>query len=355
MSNISTALDNIFQKYILKCISEMIAWYKSGGKLKGSLSLDLIFGAKPKAKIADSVFTNLFQIPEYAAQLYQALHPGESEIAQEQIQIVTLENVLLNQPYNDLGMLVVAGQDRTAEEKEEEPDHGVTAENQAAEAARLLVLCEAQSTWSVNILIRMLIYWAQTLQEYIVETDQNVYGSRKLTIPQPEFYVIYTGDRKTKPPELRLSEEFHMAGVDLTVRMIYDGKDGDIISQYVEFVRIYKEQRRKYGRSPRTIRETIRICKERNILREYLESRRKEVTEIMMTLFDEETIMNAYTKEIWRDAKEEGQADGINRNKKETALRMARRGYGIDVIADLVDTKASTVQKWLEGECVAVK
>ena len=40
--------------------------------------------------------------------------------------------------------------------------------------------------------------------------------------------------------------------------------------------------------------ETIRICKDRNVLKEYLESRENEVVNIMMTLFDEETIMKNY-------------------------------------------------------------
>jgi predicted transcriptional regulator len=45
------------------------------------------------------------------------------------------------------------------------------------------------------------------------------------------------------------------------------------------------------GELPRleqTVRETIRICKDRNVLREYLESREKEVVTIMMSLFYEE-------------------------------------------------------------------
>lgn len=40
--------------------------------------------------------------------------------------------------------------------------------------------------------------------------------------------------------------------------------------------------------------ETIRICKDRNLLREFLESREKEVVSIMMTLFDEERIMRTH-------------------------------------------------------------
>ena len=44
--------------------------------------------------------------------------------------------------------------------------------------------------------------------------------------------------------------------------------------------------------------ETIRICKDRNILKEYLSSKEAEMVTIMMNLFDDEQIMRTYTKDI---------------------------------------------------------
>ncbi len=123
-----------------------------------------------KKTIYDSVFTNLFRIPKYTLELYRTLHPEDKGITAGQIEIVTLENVLLNQPYNDLGF--VAGGDR------------------------LLLLLEAQSTWSENILVRMLVYAAQTIQQHIVETKQNVYGRKNVVFPEPEFYVVFRNCRK---------------------------------------------------------------------------------------------------------------------------------------------------------------
>ena len=42
------------------------------------------------------------------------------------------------------------------------------------------------------------------------------------------------------------------------------------------------------------ILETIHICKDRNVLREYLESREKEVVDIMMVLYDQEEAIQMY-------------------------------------------------------------
>ena len=55
--------------------------------------------------------------------------------------------------------------------------------------------------------------------------------SKKVQIPKPELYVIYAGNRKNKPAEISLSEEFFSGEdccIDVKVKMIYDGKEGDL-------------------------------------------------------------------------------------------------------------------------------
>ena len=67
--------------------------------------------------------------------------------------------------------------------------------------------------------------------------------------------------------EISLSEEFFdgkKTCLDVKVKMIYDGKDGDIINQYVRFTRVCNEQTALYGRSRRAIKETIRIAQVKN-------------------------------------------------------------------------------------------
>ena len=64
-----------------------------------------------------------------------------------------------------------------------------------------------------------------------------------------------------------------------------------------------------YGNTKQAIPETICICKDRNILKEYLENKEQEVIDIIMTLFDDEQILKAYTKDI---------EDNKKRNRKKT-------------------------------------
>ena len=50
----------------------------------------------------------------------------------------------------------------------------------------------------MNILVRILIYLAYTYKNYITSHDLDVYGSKTLRLPKPEFYVVYTGDDEVK-------------------------------------------------------------------------------------------------------------------------------------------------------------
>lgn len=102
------------------------------------------------------------------------------------------------------------------------------------------------------------------------------------------------------------------------MKVLYRESEKDIIGQYIIFSKVYNEQRKQYGNTQKAVTETIRICKDRNVLKEYLCSKEKEVVDIMMTLFDDEQILKAYTKDIEDRTAEE--------TAKETAVIMLKNG-----------------------------
>ena len=57
---------------------------------------------------------------------------------------------------------------------------------------------------------------------------------------------------------------------------------------------MFDEQRKKHGYTLKTVLETIRICQDENVLREYLTKQAKEVQTIMMTLFTQEEAMKRH-------------------------------------------------------------
>ena len=241
----------------------------------------------------DSVFVDLFEHPEYLLQLYRVFHPEDTVTQEEDLTIITLESLFLKERYNDLGFL--AGN-------------------------RLMILVEAQSSWSVNILVRFLLYVADTYNRYIEKNDLDLYTSRKVQLPVPELYLIYTGDRKNSPETLSLSKEiFGMengdAAVEVRARVLRDSKQGDILNQYVSFTRIFDEQVRKLGRTRAAVEKTLRVCRERDVLADYLA--KEEVAAIMFTFVDKEKQLARYIKEEREDAHSKGVEQGVEQGIKQ--------------------------------------
>ena len=220
------------------------------------------------------MFTDLFQDKKHLLELYLTLHPEDITATEDVLNIVTINNVLTDNSYNDLGILV--------------------------RHDKVLLLLEAQSTWTVNILIRMLLYIAQTYHEYFEKTGQKLYGSKKAKIPKPELYVIYTGDRGDKPDVISLSDEFFPGEdtfIDIKARVLYERDSRDIINQYIIFCKVFNKQVKKYGRTGKAIEETIRICRDKNVLREYLAQKEMEVSIMMMKILSAEYQEKLY----WED------------------------------------------------------
>ena len=52
------------------------------------------------------MFTTLFRVKQYLIQLYRALHPEDTETTEDELEDLTIRNVLTNGIYNDLGFRV---------------------------------------------------------------------------------------------------------------------------------------------------------------------------------------------------------------------------------------------------------
>ncbi len=123
-------------------------------------------------------------------------------------------------------------------------------------------------------------------------------------MPKSELYVIFTGDKGKKTDTISLSQEFFDdADIDIEIKakVIYESDKDNIINEYIVFCKVFNEQVKKHGMTKQAVTETIRICKGRNILKQYLSSKEVEVVTIMMALFDDEQIMRTYAKDIEKE------------------------------------------------------
>ena len=289
-------------------------------------------------QIKDSVFSDLFGDKKRLLELYRALHPEDESASEDDIDNVTARNILIRDLYNDLGFTV---------------------------RDKLLLLVEAQSTWTVNVVFRLFLYLAETWEEYVKATEQNVYGTKKVVLPLSECYVVFTGDRKGRPDVISLFDEFiaprahslpdsaraaanEDRAIDLKVRVIFSsegdgagdsGDDMDILQQYIAFSRELNRQFAQKGRTIEALKEAIERCKRRNILREYLTTREKEVIKIMTILFDQ-----GYANKIaLKESEAIGEARGAYNTKIATARNMLRMGFSIEQITQATELPLSEV------------
>ena len=131
----------------------------------------------------DSVFRMYFNDEVRLKELAGALH-GRVYAAEERIEIVTLEGTFLSQLKNDISFLL---------------------------AGRHLVFLEHQSTSNENMPLRCLYYVCEQLRKDV--DAKQLYRSRRITLPVPEFHVFYTGGANTSEEyEMKLSDAYVEAG-----------------------------------------------------------------------------------------------------------------------------------------------
>lgn len=271
-----------------------------------------------KRKAKDSVFTHLFSEPKYLLELYKTLHPEDTETTENDIKDVTIQNVITDNMYNDLGFFV---------------------------RDTLVILLEAQSTWSPNIVIRVLLYLAQTYNNYFTEKGLDLYASKKVALPKPELYVIYTGERKDKKSVLSLSEEFFDGAkdlqLDIKVKMLYGG-ERDIISQYVDFAKVCNDQVQKYGYTRKTIEEILRICIDKDVLAQYLRERKVEIMDIMTALFNEDEVFRRYSMRVQKELMQQG----VSQGQSHIVQNMYSLGKSFSEIATLTGLSEAQVRDY---------
>ena len=257
-----------------------------------------------RRKAKDSVFTVLFQDVNNVYELYKELHPEDVDVTVNDIRVETLETVLINDIYNDLGFIVNSGG-----------------------KVRYVILVEAQSRWTDNITLRMLLYITETYHRYLKETEQSEHVEKKVLLPKPDMYVVYTGSKNVSD-EVSFSQTYFDGDspLDLKVKVLKNSGKDTLHGQYIGFSRVYDEQRKLYGNKLECIRETIRICIEKGYLTEFLGIHKQEVTTMLSELFDEQAQRNQYDIAIKRESRTQGIAEGMEKGMVQTLADLVRKG-----------------------------
>jgi hypothetical protein len=275
-----------------------------------------------------SVFSSYFSDGGKLAEAYGAIN-GRIYSADAEVQINTLEDALFMGRINDVSFLL---------------------------DSKLIVLMEHQSYPNRNLPIRMLLYIGR-IYEKLLE-NENIYRSKLIRIPKPDFIVLYNGDEECPDrKEMKLSEAFEDAGIpnllDLTVRVynINKGHNRKIferskaLSDYAIFIGRVKENRAKGLPPEEAVEEAVRYCIDRDIMREYLETHSSEVRNMLFTEFNMDD-----AKEIWREEGfEDGMEKGIEKGVEKAARAALAKGISVSDVADITGLDEETVKNLRAG------
>jgi hypothetical protein len=255
----------------------------------------------------DSVFTALFGDKARLIELYNAIantnYPPDADI-----QINTLENILLIGPLNDISFLL---------------------DN------RLIILLEHQSTINPNLPLRFLLFIALIFERLLDAVS--LYKSKLVKIPTPEFITLYNG--KEHMPDktvLRLSDAFKGIGMEISLELkvvvynINQGRNPQImkrsrsLADYSAIIAKIREYQAEGQSHEEAIMKAVIYCKEHGIMEGFLEKYGSEVLNMLNVEFKLEDVLAVRF--------EEGMEEGMEKGKFEVARSMLAEGFSAEII-----------------------
>ena len=236
----------------------------------------------------DRLFKIIFQEKEDLLSLYNAIN-GTSYDNPEDLTITTMEDVIYISMKNDLSFIL---------------------DDQ-------LNLYEHQSTVSGNLPIRGAFYLCKQYEQYVQEHELNLFTSVTQRLPFPQFYVFYNGTSSMPDKvELRLSDAFikneHTKALTPALECtaillnINEGcneklmNDCRALREYAQFIKLLRENLKKYADKKQAVLDTVDYCIENNILQHRLIREKGKVIDVLLTECDWDYVKKLYEKDFGR-------------------------------------------------------
>ena len=276
-------------------------------------------------KYKDRLFRFLFRHKNDLLDLYNAVN-GSNYTNPDDLEIMTIEDVIFLKMKNDLSFMV----------------------------ANRLNLYEHQSTYSPNMPLRGLFYLAKQYESIIAETQENVYGTKMVKIPTPEFVFFYNGVKEYPDRmELFLSDAFTEGRgsgcLECKALMlnINRGHNLELVEkcrrlwEYSEFIAEVNDNLARGYSLKQAITVAINNCIEKDVLADVLLKNKAEVMSMLLTEYDEKKHMKAIRKEGYED----GWTEGIEHKLEEMVRKKIAKGKTLEVIAEEMEENLETVKE----------
>ena len=198
---------------------------------------------------------------------------------------------------------------------------------------------EQQSTFNPNMPLRQLQYSGSIFEKYIVSQGNamNKFGEKILQLPVPKLVVFYNGTKKQDDEViLRLSDSFPEGAdtdIDVKVRMINInyGHSKKImeackpLQEYSWLVEEIRKNTKSIGLNE-TVKKAINEMPRDYMIRQFLIENKAEVTEMLLTEYNEEEVMELFKEEGRQNGVEEGRKEGRKEGIFYTLSSLVNRG-----------------------------
>ena len=292
-----------------------------------------------------TVFIMLFEEKENLLELYNAMS-GKHYTDPELLEINTLENAIYMSIKNDVSFLMDGR----------------------------LSLYEHQSTYSPNLPLRFLFYISNLYSG--MTRNENLYGTRAVQIPTPEFVIFYNGEEERPEREtLRLSDLYTFRGEDgrteesdyrleLKAELLnICGDNNKALKDACRTLReyaIFTDKMRAYAKTmdiEAAAERTIEECIREDVLREFLEKHKAEVIKVSIFEYDQEKHLRQEREQAWEEGREagiaEGKAAGIAEGKAagriELIQKKLKKGKTVAQIADELEEPEDEIEKLIKN------
>ncbi len=257
--------------------------------------------AKVNREFKDGMFRTLFNDKEKMLELYNAV--SDEQIGKEaidDIETLTIETPLYIGSRNDLAFLI---------------------------DGKSMFFCEQQSTRSGNMALRMSSYFGKTLDMMF---GSEIYGTRKLKMAPPSFFVLVFGDKDT--PELQvepLSKHFTEDAPENSIELVVNVynicysennrllKRSKTLREYSMFISYVNENLDKGMDLEDAVSASVKRAKSEGILVDFLNKYAVEVEGMLTGITVEK-----YGEVMKKEGFEDGEASGRAAEKIEMAKAM---------------------------------
>ena len=248
-----------------------------------------------------SIFAMLFRDKTKLLELYNAISKTEFTDP-DLLKVVTLENAIYMGLKNDLSFIVLEIR---------------------------LYLYEHQSTPNPNMPLRDLLYVADEFSD--LTKDMNLYGSRKIRIPAPHFFIFYNGEEERPDRDvLKLSDLYYEKEEDPSLELkaialnINKGHNPELMEtcqtlrEYAE----YTDRVRQYAKEmplEEAVERAITECIREGILEDFLKKNRAEAMKVSIYEYDAQKHIEMEKKDSYQagrnDGYQAGREDGYQAGK----------------------------------------